>query len=272
MTSGYYIRIYARAVRAARAAIWAVLAMACVTYLPGTLYGQPDWTGDANANVIYVPPGHTKVAIGTQVPFLNFQVQGDPNGVWPVATLLSNYDFVFGSTGSALYSGLGAASGNTFSVIQAFTNGIYPGSVFSPGSLIFNRSGGNVGIGTTAPPYLLSVKGAIGAQEVNVVNTASWPDYVFAPTYHLQPLNEVAAYVKEHHHLPEIPSAAEVRENGISLGDMQARLLAKIEELTLHLIQSDEKNRELQDRIARLESGRPPSTVAGTAAKETERP
>jgi hypothetical protein len=269
MTSAHRIRIYARALRAKRVAIWAMAALACVACLPGSLYGQGAWTG--NTNVTYVSPP-TKVAIGTQVPFLNFQVQGDPASGWPVATLLSNSDFVFGSTGSALYSGLGAASGNTYSVIQAFTNGIYPSSVFSPGSLIFNRNGGNVGIGTTGPPYLLSVKGAIGAQEVNVVNTASWPDYVFEPTYRLQPLNEVAAYVKVHHHLPEIPSEAEVKEKGISLGDMQARLLAKIEELTLHLIQSDEKNRELQDRIARLESGRPPGTVAGPAGKETERP
>jgi hypothetical protein len=112
---------------------------------------------------------------------------------------------------------------------------------------MYLKNGGNVGIGTTGPPYLLSVKGAIGAQEVNVVNTSGWPDYVFEPTYHLQPLNEVAAYVKEHHHLPEIPSEAEVKEKGISLGDMQARLLAKIEELTLHVIQADEKIRELQE-------------------------
>src|SRR5260370_27719129 len=80
--------------------------------------------------------------------------------------------------------------------------------------------------------------------------------------YRIKPLREVAAYIQEHHHLPEIPSAAEVKEKGVSLGDMQAKLLAKIEELTLHLIRaderlvrSDEKNRELQERIARLEAG-----------------
>jgi hypothetical protein len=69
-----------------------------------------------------------------------------------------------------------------------------------------------------------------------------------------RPLAEVASYIKEHHHLPEIPSEAEVKEKGVGVGDMQAKLLAKIEELTLHLIQADEKNLELQERIGRLET------------------
>jgi hypothetical protein len=120
-------------------------------------------------------------------------------------------------------------------------------------------SSGNVGIGTIDPANLLSVAGTIQAYEV-LVNTG-WSDYVFAPDFRLQPLSEVAAYIAENHHLPEIPSAAEVQANGVSLGEMQSKLLAKIEELTLHMIQSEERNtrleqqnRDLQDRIARLES------------------
>jgi len=99
----------------------------------------------------------------------------------------------------------------------------------------------------------LTVNGAIGAKEVVVTNGIS-ADYVFGPDYRLRPLTEVASFIKEHHHLPEIPSEAEVKEKGVSVGDMQAKLLAKIEELTLHMIQADEKNRELQARIAGLES------------------
>jgi hypothetical protein len=112
---------------------------------------------------------------------------------------------------------------------------------------------GYVGIGTMLPQYLLSVKGIIGAQEVIVTGSVG-ADYVFNPGYRLRPLTEVASYIKEHHHLPEIPSEAEVKEKGVSVGDMQAKLLAKIEELTLHMIQADEKNRELQERIAQLEA------------------
>jgi hypothetical protein len=110
---------------------------------------------------------------------------------------------------------------------------------------------GNVGIGTTNPTSKLSVNGTIQAKEV-VVNTG-WSDYVFHPAYRLKPLTEVAAYIRRNHHLPGIPSEAEVRENGVSLGEMQSKLLAKIEELTLHTIQLDQQNRELQARIARLE-------------------
>jgi len=126
-----------------------------------------------------------------------------------------------------------------------------------PAVTILNN--GSVGIGTASPQHLLHVAGTIGAEEVIVSSTGA--DYVFDPGYRLQPLSEVADYVKENHHLPEIPSAAEVKESGVSLGEMQSKLLAKIEELTLHMIQSEERNnrleqqnRDLQERIGRLES------------------
>jgi uncharacterized protein YhdP len=93
-------------------------------------------------------------------------------------------------------------------------------------------------------------------------------DYVFQPDYRLSPLTEVATYIEQNHHLPGIPSAKEVQTQGVNLGAMQTKLLAKIEELTLHMIQADERNnrleaqgrdlreqnRDLQQRIARLEA------------------
>ena len=110
---------------------------------------------------------------------------------------------------------------------------------------------GNVGIGTTSPTYPLTVNGTVRAKEV-IVDTG-WSDYVFDPGYRLQPLSEVEGQIKGEGHLPGIPSAKEVNAAGISVGDMQARLLAKVEELTLHLIQQ-EKRMQLQDaRIQRLE-------------------
>lgn len=119
---------------------------------------------------------------------------------------------------------------------------------------------GAVGIGTPTPcstgaptGCALSVNGAIQAKEV-VVNTG-WSDYVFDAGYHLQPLSEVAAYVKENKHLPGIPSAQEVAEKGISVGDIQAKLLAKIEELTLHMIDVESENHDLHRRLEKLERG-----------------
>jgi hypothetical protein len=120
-------------------------------------------------------------------------------------------------------------------------------------TLALNPGGGYVGIGTTNPQYLLSVNGQIGAKEVIVTNTG-WSDYVFRPEYRLWPLSEVGAYIEANHHLPDIPSEAEVREKGVSIGDMQSKLLAKIEEITLHMIQQDKENRGLRERIAQLEA------------------
>ncbi|WP_448105175.1 hypothetical protein [Pedobacter panaciterrae] len=100
---------------------------------------------------------------------------------------------------------------------------------------------GNVGIGTLSPKEKLSINGKIRAQEIKV-ETANWPDYVFAKDYELPSLKVTEQYIKEKGHLPGIPSAEEVKTNGVDLGEMNARLLKKIEELTLHLIESEKRN------------------------------
>jgi hypothetical protein len=111
----------------------------------------------------------------------------------------------------------------------------------------------NVGIGTTNPTHKLAVNGTIKAKEV-IVETTGWSDYVFADDYRLAPLAEVEAHIKEHKHLPGIPSAAEVSEQGVSVGDMQAKLLAKIEELTLHQIALEKRVAEQSQEISKLKA------------------
>jgi hypothetical protein len=120
--------------------------------------------------------------------------------------------------------------------------------------------GGNVGIGTANPSHKLSVNGAMRAKEVIVDTT--WSDYVFADGYRLPPLAEVEAYIKAENHLPGIPSAQEVADQGVSVGEMQAKLLAKVEELTLHLIAQQKQIKELQklraeNQVLREQLGRP---------------
>ncbi len=83
-------------------------------------------------------------------------------------------------------------------------------------------------------PYKLYVEGGIRTEEVLVdVKQGNWCDYVFEPTYRLRPLSEVETFINENKHLPEVPSAVEVETNGVKLGEMDAVLLKKVEELTL---------------------------------------
>jgi hypothetical protein len=108
-----------------------------------------------------------------------------------------------------------------------------------------NDLGGNVGIGTTNPQHKLAVNGTIKAKEI-IVETTGWSDYVFASNYRLAPLSEVEAHIAEKKHLPGMPSVAEVTENGVNVAQVQAALLAKVEELTLHLIAQEKSLCELK--------------------------
>jgi metal-dependent hydrolase (beta-lactamase superfamily II) len=117
---------------------------------------------------------------------------------------------------------------------------------------------GNVGIGTTNPTEKLAVNGKIRAKEV-IVDTG-WSDYVFAKNYKLASLSEVEQHIQTLGHLPGVPSAQEVAEKGVSVGDMQAVLLAKIEELTLHVIAQQKELSALRAKVTTLEiKNEPPS-------------
>jgi hypothetical protein len=116
---------------------------------------------------------------------------------------------------------------------------------------LFIANGGNVGIGTITPGnFRLAVNGPIRAKEITV--ETGWSDFVFEADYELMSLEEVEAYIEEHGHLPDMPSAGEVAEHGVRVGDMESRLLQKIEELTLHLIAMDKRLQELEQENVML--------------------
>jgi hypothetical protein len=104
---------------------------------------------------------------------------------------------------------------------------------------------GNVGIGTTTPQNKLDVNGTIHAKKIEV-DLKGWSDFVFQPTYKLKSLVDVEKYIKANGHLENIPSAKEVEANGVNMGEMQAKLLQKIEELTLYMIELKKENEKLQ--------------------------
>ncbi len=134
-------------------------------------------------------------------------------------------------------------SANGTKITEVSYRNRFKGDVYMPGDGIWNPYG-NVGIGTLAPTEKLSVNGKIRAKEVKV-EIANWPDFVFAKSYTLPTLQEIEAHIKEKGRLPGISSAEEVKANGVDLGDMNAKLLQKIEELTLHLIEKDKQMREI---------------------------
>jgi len=96
----------------------------------------------------------------------------------------------------------------------------------------------------------IAVNGNIKAKEIKVTSSAAdWPDYVFAEGYKLPSLKETAAFIDKNKHLPGVPKATEVEENGLSLGEMNRILLQKIEELTLHMIDKDKRIEALEKKL-----------------------
>ena len=124
-------------------------------------------------------------------------------------------------------------------------------SIYSDRRLVFFRNDGFVGIGTSnSENFKLGVNGAIRAKEIKV--ETGWSDFVFEKDYDLPSLEEVAQHIAQKGHLKDIPSAAEVKENGVFLGEMDAKLLQKIEELTLYILQQDKAYKE-QNEINKLQ-------------------
>lgn len=136
------------------------------------------------------------------------------------------------------------------------TPGAYQFQVNGTSNFLNNVNGtsayftGSMGIGTASPgPYKLAVEGTLGARKVKVTQVNPWADYVFDETYQLPSLSEVESYIKTHRHLPEVPSAKEVSENGMDVGETSTILLKKIEELTLYIIGIKKENDQFRKEM-----------------------
>ncbi len=107
------------------------------------------------------------------------------------------------------------------------------------GDSYFNLLFGGVGIGTSTIPsgYKLAVEGKVIVESMEVQLAGSWPDYVFDDNYQLRSLYELEVFINENNHLPDVPSAEEMENGTIDLGEMNTTLLQKVEELTLYVIQ-----------------------------------
>lgn len=183
-----------------------------------------------------------KVGVGTSYPKAGIEIYKENT---------NDYALMLNS------SGLGWGSGMVFR--NSYNNniidyGIYNGCdkklhfshPFNGDAIIID--GDKVGIGESSPKYKLDVRGTIHAQEVRV-DMNEWSDFVFNKGYKLAPLKEVYNYIKENGHLPNIPSEKELKENGINITKIQSKLLQKIEELTLYIIEQEKRIKELENII-----------------------
>ena len=129
--------------------------------------------------------------------------------------------------------------------IAIWNNGIYGQSQAERFTILQN---GNVGIGTSNPgSFKLAVEGKIVAREIQVTLANPFPDYVFGSSYKLRSLYTLENYINQNKHLPGIPSAVEVeKKGGVELGEMNRKLLEKIEELTLYIIEINKKVEKLE--------------------------
>ncbi|MDW3197409.1 MAG: hypothetical protein R8G66_33840 [Cytophagales bacterium] len=119
--------------------------------------------------------------------------------------------------------------------------------------LMVIKPNGKVGIGTNSPTQELSVDGKINAEEI-ILEDVSGADFVFEEDYDLRSLEETEQFIKVNKHLPEVPSAAEMAEEGLAIKDMNILLLQKVEELTLHLIRMEKEAIEMKQNTENLTS------------------
>ena len=210
--------------------------------------------GEINPTVKMTLKNNGNVGIGTTNPAAKLDISGG-------STILSSYFHIrdFDGSGDA-NSTLISRDGNSMFwnggvVIGRYSNNSISG--LSQGNLIVQN---NVGIGTTNPSEKLTVKGKILCGEVEVVMESTIPaDYVFQKYYtgtsalkadYVMPsLEEVEAFTKANHHLPEVPSAATIKEEGLQLKEMTTLLLQKVEELTLYTIEQEKRIKSLEAKL-----------------------
>jgi hypothetical protein len=251
-----------------------ILAILAFVFLGTISYAQ--WVGISPANLYTtLPVGN--VGIGTATPAWTLDVVNATNYSALVAqspyTSSTNraigiFRMVNSATGDFYNISLRKNGGVTQCIQSANVAGFgnlnislfdYTTKILSYGGnglsdVIFSNSG-YVGIGTTiAPPsgVKLAVNGKVNCKEVEVTLTG-WSDFVFNKDYKLRSLNEVENFINTNKHLPDVPSEKEVTANGLNLGNMNATLLQKVEELTLYMIDLKKENDLLKTRIGKLE-------------------
>nr|WP_321485522.1 hypothetical protein [uncultured Draconibacterium sp.] len=222
----------------------------------GSMVIDPASDGDAiylghyvNSNT-YISSGGGKVGIGTS----SAREKLDVRGTVRVIPSSNNYSLLLDRIGGKATIKAINSSSNGNMVIDPASDGdaILLGHYVNSNTYL-STGGGQVGIGTTkVGSHKLAVEGSIGAREIKV-ESSGWSDFVFDEEYELKSLDEIEKFIIANKHLPDIPSEAEVGKKGINLGEMDAKLLQKIEELTLYLLEMKKELSEVKEKNLALE-------------------
>ncbi|WP_205514245.1 TMF family protein [Longitalea arenae] len=204
---------------------------------PGTKL-HVEGNGYYNGHLVLGPEDHT---VGVYGKKLDFGTNSNSDPQW-----ISRFNA--SADGSELRVNISDEGGAVDRFVVGWTN--FNNNQWMP--VMHVNANGVVGIGTTVTnsgDYKLYVAGG-GIRSTKVkVDAGPWPDYVFHANYRLRPLSEVEQYIKANGHLPEVPSAEDVKKEGIDLADNQATLLKKIEELTLYVIEQNKRQASQEKRI-----------------------
>jgi hypothetical protein len=136
---------------------------------------------------------------------------------------------------------------NTIGIYGLQNNSVASIKLGRYGGTIFGENG-NIGIGTsTTNGYKLAIAGNVIAEEIVVKLKSDWPDYVFKSDYEKPKIEQLENFINKNGHLPNIPDAEEINKQGVNIGEIQKKLLTKIEELTLYLIEQNKKIEKLEN-------------------------